>query len=40
MFRQRIHFYPKTIDGWNEAMKLAEEFNKSAAAKNWTPGTI
>ena len=40
MFRQRIHFYPKTIDGWNEAMKLAEEFNKSAAAKNWTQGTI
>jgi hypothetical protein len=31
--------YPKTIDGWNEAIKLVEEFNKLAVAKGWTPGT-
>lgn len=40
MFRQRVHVYPKTIDGWNEAIKLAEELNKLSVARGWTPGTI
>jgi hypothetical protein len=40
MFRQRVHIYAKTIDGWNEAIALAEEFNKLCVAKGWTPGTV
>jgi hypothetical protein len=40
MFRQRIHVYPKTIDGWNEAITLAEELNKLCVTKGWTPGTV
>jgi hypothetical protein len=40
MFRQRVHLFPKTIDGWNEAIKLAEEFNKLCVDKGWTPGTV
>jgi len=40
MFRQRVHIYPKTIDGWNEAVKLADELNKLSVSRSWTSGTI
>lgn len=40
MFRQRVHLFPKTIDGWNKAITLAEEFNKLCTEKGWTPGTV
>jgi hypothetical protein len=40
MFRQRVHIFPETIDAWNEAMALCDEYNKLAADKGWAQGTF
>lgn len=40
MFRQRVHMFPKTIDAWNEAMALCDEYNRLAGAKGWVKGTF
>lgn len=40
MYRQRVHLFPKTIDAWNEAIALCEQYNTLAAAKGWVPGTF
>lgn len=40
MYRQRIHLTLKTIDAWNEALRLGDEYNKLAAARSWMQGTF
>lgn len=40
LYRQRMHFFPKSQDGWMELMKLGEEFNKLAADKGLVQGTF
>lgn len=39
MYRLRIHMFPKTIDAWNEAMALFDEYDKLADSKGWVQGT-
>ena len=39
MYRQRIHVFPKTIDAWNEAVALFDQWNKLAVSKGWVEGT-
>lgn len=40
MYRQRMHFFPKTFVAWNGLMTAGEEFNKLAAEKGWTQATL
>lgn len=40
MYRQRVHMYLKSLDGWNEAIALCGEYNELAAAKGWAAGTF
>ncbi len=40
MYRQRIHITAKTVDAWNECLRLADEYNKLAAARGWTQGAL
>ena len=40
MYRQRMHLFPKTQQDFMEMMRLGEEFNKLAADKGWTQGTL
>lgn len=40
MYRQRVHVFPKTVDGWNEVIRLGDEINKLSAARGWTGATV
>jgi hypothetical protein len=40
MYRQRVHVFPKTIDGWNEVIRVGDEINKLSAARGWTRATV
>jgi hypothetical protein len=40
MYRQRLHLFPKTIDGWNEVMRISDEMNKINAARGWVGATM
>lgn len=40
LYRQRMHFFPKSQEGWMELLRLGEEYNKLAADKGWTQGTF
>jgi hypothetical protein len=39
MYRQRMHFFPKSQEAWMELLQLGDEFNKLAAEKGWTQAT-
>jgi len=39
MYRQRVHFYPKTMEGFITLMTVGDEYNKLAVEKGWTQGT-
>lgn len=38
MYRQRVHFFPKSWGATMELLSLGEEFNKLAVAKGWVEG--
>jgi hypothetical protein len=40
MFRQRMHFFPKSQGAMMEVLSLGEEFNKRAADHGWIQGTF
>lgn len=40
MFRQRMHFFPKSQGAMMEVLSLGEEYNKLAVEKGWTEGTF
>jgi hypothetical protein len=40
MYRERQILTVMGIDGWNEAVAVAEEINKLCASKGWTQGTV
>ena len=40
LYRQRMHFYPKSQAAWMELLQLGDEFNKLAADKGWTQATF
>lgn len=40
MYRQRVHFFPKSWDATMELLSLGEEYNKLAARKGLTEGTF
>ena len=40
LYRQRMHFFPKSQEAWMELLKLGDEYNKLAADKGWTQGTF
>jgi hypothetical protein len=40
MYRQRIHFFPKTADAFMEVISAGEEFNKLAADRGWAQITV
>lgn len=40
MFRQRMHFFPKTQGAMFEVLSLGEEFNKGAADRGWVQGAF
>ncbi|HET7236880.1 MAG TPA: hypothetical protein VFK59_10670 [Actinomycetota bacterium] len=40
LYRQRMHFFPKSQEAWMELVKLGDEYNKLAADKGWTQGTF
>jgi hypothetical protein len=39
MYRQRIHFFPKTMEGYGALMTVADEYNKLAVEKGWAQAT-
>lgn len=39
MYRQRIHFFPKTMDGYVALVTAADEYNKLAADKGMAQGS-
>jgi hypothetical protein len=39
MYRQRIHFYPKTMEGYGTLMAVVDEYNKLAVEKGWAQAT-
>lgn len=39
MYRQRVHFFPKTMEGYFAVMKVADEYNKLAVERGWTQAT-
>jgi len=40
MYRQRVHFFPKTPEGYQHAVTVGDEFNKLAAAKGWAEAAL
>jgi hypothetical protein len=40
LYRQRMHFFPRSQEAWMELLKLGEEFNKLLADRGWTQGTF
>ena len=40
LYRQRMHFFPKSQEAWMELLRLGDEFNKLLADKGWTQGTF
>lgn len=40
LYRQRMHFFPKSQEAWMELMRLGDEYNKLVADKGWTQATM
>lgn len=40
MYRQRVHFFPKSWGATMDLLSLGEEYNKLAAGKGWVEGTF
>ncbi len=40
MYRMRELFTLSNIDGWNEAIAIADEVNKLCASKGWNQATV
>ena len=39
MYRQRIHFFPKSMEGYVALMTVVDEYNKLAVEKGWAQAT-
>jgi hypothetical protein len=39
MYRQRIHFFPKNMEGYGALMTVVDEYNKLAVEKGWAQAT-
>jgi hypothetical protein len=39
MYRQRVHFYPRTMEAWSQLMMVGDEYNKLAVEKGWAQVT-
>jgi hypothetical protein len=39
MYRARVHFFPKTMEAYGEAMQAGEEWSKLCAEKGWVEPT-